>query len=73
MFISKKKYEEMIAATNLLLESLEEMKKKSFLIGIEREGRENIFTFVRGDKVHQVRTMGLLSDDLPQWKKDLLR
>lgn len=73
MFISHKKFEDLKKQTDDLVEQLEQASKLAVLIGIERVGRENIFTFMRGDKKITIKTMGLLSDNLPQWKDDLLR
>jgi hypothetical protein len=48
------------------------LQQHAYLISIERTGRVNQFTFMRGDQVHQIETMGLISDDLPGWKRKLL-
>ena len=73
MWITKKKYNEMRESAQALLDSLEQLKKQAVLIGIERTGRTNSFTFVRNGEVHRIETMGLISDDLPGWKEKLLR
>jgi hypothetical protein len=73
MWISKEAYEKLKAETDALLESLKTLEKRSYLIGIERSGRNLYFTFARGDKVHQVQVMSMMSDNLPKWKEDLLR
>lgn len=39
------------------------------LIGIHRDGRMNVFTFARKGEVFKIETMGLLSDNVPQWRK----
>ncbi len=72
MFIPRKKFDELMQANQELLKALEQVKDRSILIGLERKGRSNIFTFVRGDKVHQIETMGLIGDDFGQWRRDLL-
>lgn len=72
-FISRKKLKEYEESAKTLLTELEKLKNHSYLIGIEREGRENIFTFARDNQVHQIKTMGLISDNLPEWKEKLLR
>lgn len=38
------------------------------LSGIRREGRVNIFTFVRNGEEFTIETMGMLSDAIPEWK-----
>lgn len=73
MWISRKKYNELLTAANAALDSIQNMEKYPVLIGIERTGRVNKFTFVRNKTVHQIETMGLISDDLPGWKEKLLR
>ena len=73
MWITEKKYKEMQESAAAMLESLQELKKQSILVGIERNGRVNEFTFVRNGKMIKIETMGLISDDLPGWKEKLLR
>ena len=72
-FISRKKLAEIKDSADALLKELDKMKNHSYLIGIERNGRVNSFTFARGNAVHKIETMGLMSDDLPGWKEKLLR
>lgn len=50
----------------------QEMAKHAYLLGITREGRSNKFVFVRNGEMFEIETMGLLSDDVQQWRKDLL-
>lgn len=71
MWISRKKYNELIAAAASQLAAMEVVKQHAYLIGLEREGKLNKFTFARGDQIVQIETMGLISDDFGQWKKDL--
>lgn len=73
MWISRKKFNAMKETTASLLAAVEDMKKFSYLIGLERVGRVNKFKFARGDKMFEIETMGLIGDNLPQWKEDLLR
>lgn len=61
------------AALQAANSALVKAQDKAYLASIEREGRENVFTFVRNGNISQIRTMGLLSDDLPAWKEELLR
>lgn len=39
------------------------------LSDIRRDGRINVFTFVRDGETFTIETMGLLSDDIPAWKQ----
>lgn len=39
------------------------------LVRIDRIGRENVFHFVRNGEVFTISTMGLLSDDVGEWRK----
>lgn len=73
MWVDRKKFEEMQAAAHALLQSLEEMKQRPFLISVERADRENVFTFSRNGEVYQIRTYSTISDNLPEWKEKLLR
>jgi hypothetical protein len=45
---------------------------RAALVSLTREGRINRFTFLRNGQMFRIETMGLLSDDWNQWKKDLL-
>jgi len=56
-----------------LLKITEDMRENAYLVGIEREGRTNKFIFMRNGKLIQIETIGMISDDLPEWKKQLLR
>lgn len=49
-----------------------QLANRAYLIGINREGRSNKFVFVRAGQMHEIETMGLLSDNPAQWRKDLL-
>lgn len=72
-FISRQQLEAFKATAESLQRELEKAKDHAYLVGVERVGRENVFTFARGTEMIEVRTMGLLSDDLPSWKAKLLR
>lgn len=39
------------------------------LIDIRRDGRVNHFTFARGEEIFIIETMGLLSDNPNEWRK----
>ena len=39
------------------------------LLSIHRNGRLNVFTFARGDETFTIETMGLLSDNIDEWRK----
>lgn len=71
--ISKKHLGELINSSTVLLEELEKLKKRPFLISVERVGRVNKFTFVRGSELYVIETMGLIGDNIPEWKEKLLR
>lgn len=73
MWISRKKYNAVKEASEQLLKTLEELKTRPYLIGIERSGRLNKFTFCRGEELYVVETMGLISDPVKEWKEKLLR
>lgn len=72
MFVSKAEYEklkDMVANQQQLLEKLQ---AQPVLIGIERVGRVNKFTFAIGEETYVVETMGMLNDNVPEWKERLL-
>jgi hypothetical protein len=73
MFISREQYDEFKRTAAEMQQELEKLKKRPFLIGIERVGRVNKFTFSRDGENYVVETMGLLSDNLPEWKEKLIR
>jgi hypothetical protein len=69
---------ELEAQNAVLAENLENltaaaraMDGRAYLFKIDRDGRTNKFTFVRGTELHVIETMGLLSDDIEQWRNDL--
>lgn len=72
MFVSKKKYNKLLAQLQKSHDENEKLLHYAFIVGIEREGRVNKFIFMRDNKLIQIETMGLISDDLPKWKKELL-
>ena len=49
-----------------------ELEASAVLVAIDRNGRSNIFTFARNGETFQIDTMGLLSDDVQQWRTELL-
>lgn len=65
-------FDELEAAHKALLATVETINKRSILIGIERAGKLNKFTFVRNGSPFVIETYGTLSDDVKGWKKDLL-
>ncbi len=71
MWISRKKYNELIAAAAAQLAAMDEVRHHAFLIGLEREGRLNKFTFARGDQVIQIETYSAISDDFGKWREEL--
>lgn len=72
MFVRKAKVQELESSIKELTKSLSDLQNRAFLISIERKGRYNIFTFVRGVKITQIKTMSLMSDDFEGWIKDLI-
>lgn len=70
-WISRSKLTELRQSAEATLRAVEDVKQHAYLIGLEREGRVNKFTFARGDKLVVIETMGLISDDFGQWRKDL--
>lgn len=72
-WISQKKLSELSDCVDALNQQLAALRGNAYLIGIERKGRANVFTFVRNDEVHVVETVGMMSDNIPHWKEKLLK
>lgn len=73
MFGSRRKIKELEKQRDELLARCESLTKKSFLISIERNQRVNTFGFLRDGQIIKIETMGLISDNLGEWKDKLLR
>lgn len=76
MWITSAEYQRLKAveeSAKKLLDELDVIKKRSYIISIERVGRENVFVFARGEGLYEIRTFSTLSDNLPEWKGNLLR
>lgn len=58
------------------LQMLDAMARKfqeaNTLISINRDGRQNVFTFIRNNEIHRIRTIGTWDDDIDAWKKLLI-
>lgn len=65
-------FAELEAAHNALLLTVATLRNRPVLIGIERTGKLNHFTFIRDGKITDIETFGTLSDDVNAWKKELL-
>jgi len=72
MFGSARRIKELEAALAEAIHANEVLSRRAILIGIERNQRVNKFTFVRSGELYVVETMGLISDNLPEWKGKLL-
>lgn len=73
----KRKYNELLAGftqANALLEPAQRTANEFLtacrLIAIDRNGRWIVFTFARGDKIFTFETMGLMSDNIQDWRKE---
>lgn len=73
MWVRRKDFERLKHECEKLVSLIDQAKDKPYLIDIQRASRMNKFTFVRNGKVHQIETMGLMSDDLDAWREMLLR
>jgi len=73
MWISRRKFDHLKKTVDEMVGAAEKLQTASILISIERKGRTNVFTFMRGKEVHQIETYSTMSDDLPGWKEKLLR
>lgn len=73
MFFRSKKRRELLERLAKLEQALLAVNNLAFLVSIERVDRKNRFVFVRHGKVVVVETHTEISDDLPAWKRELLR
>lgn len=73
MWISRKKFNFIKEQLAENMKALEQAQNYAYLVGIERVGRVNKFVFMRGEEMIEIETMGLISDNLPEWKERLLR
>jgi len=53
------------------MNAVKKLQGLAYLVSVERNGRLNKFTFKRGGEVFQIETMGLMSDDINEWKEKL--
>ena len=51
----------------------EQLQQRAFLLDIQRIGRVNQFSFVRNGEIYRIETVGMISDNLPEWKERLMR
>lgn len=70
--LAKANCEQLEAALEQAIAANEALQKRAFIIGIDRQQRMNKFTFMRNGELHQIETMGLISDDIRDWKEKLL-
>lgn len=73
MWITRARFNAMKKSVDEMVAAAEKLQTASILISIERKGRANVFSFMRGKEVHQIETYSTMSDDLPGWKEKLLR
>ena len=73
MWVSKEKIESLQQKVNDLNSTIKDLQSRSILLDITTKDRKLVFTFVRGDQVHQIETMRLMTDNLRKWREDLLR
>ena len=73
MWVSSSQVQTLKNRIEELLTTIREIEDRPYLIGVERQGKKNKFIFVRKNKVIEVETVGLMSDNIKGWKDDLLR
>lgn len=71
MWINRKKVEALQAQLEAAHAALQQVEKRAFIIDITRDGKLNKFMFACNGKVHVIETMGLLSDNVEEWKEQL--
>lgn len=68
----KERIEQLEAALAATLAYNEVLERRAYIVHIDRQQRMNRFTFQRGNETYTIETMGLISDNLPEWKGKLL-
>lgn len=69
----KERIEELEAALAIALARNEQLERRSYIVHIDRQQRMNRFTFMCADgERYTIETMGLISDNIPEWKRKLL-
>ena len=68
-----KRLKEIESSVDVVCKQAELINSLSYLTDIQRVGRKNLFLFKRGEEIYQIETMGLISDNLLEWKNNLLR
>lgn len=73
MWVKKEELDKLKDHIDALNVALEAASDKSILMDITTEGKKLKFLFLRGEKIFEIETMRLMSDNVKQWKDDLLR
>lgn len=73
MWVKREKFEQLKEHVEELVRSLKAAEQRTVLIDITTEGRKLKFIFVRNNEVFEIETMRLMSDNIKQWKDDLLK
>lgn len=72
-WVPKKQLDALKTRIEELVRTLREVEDRAFLIDIQRTGRKTRFIFAKNNKVVEIETMSLISDDLKDWKDKLLK
>jgi uncharacterized protein YqgV (UPF0045/DUF77 family) len=73
MFGQRRKIKVIQAQLDEMMATLKMYSDAAILMDVQRVGSVNRFTFQRGEKTTVIETYGAIGDNLPQWKKELLR
>lgn len=73
MWVKREQLDRLKEHVEQLNRVLKSMADRTTLVDITTEGKKIKFTFVRNDKVFEIETMRLMSDNIKKWKEDLLK
>lgn len=73
MWVKREQLDRLKEHVEQLNRVLKSMADRTTLVDITTEGKKIKFVFVRNDKVFEIETMRLMSDNIKKWKEDLLK
>lgn len=73
MFVKQADMDKLKQHVEELNHLLKEAEKRAVLIDIVVQERKLKFIFVRNNTITQIETMRLMSDNIKQWKDELIR
>lgn len=72
VWISSKKLALLKETAKKLIAAQEDINERWYLLDIRRDGRINTFIFQRKTELYEIKTIGMLADDVENWKSTLI-